>query len=76
MRKANQTIPTLTEIRRHIQKFGWNGRDFTSKMSNGEVFAGQCETTATALSEMLTGTGSVHQGEIGPCGFVAGSRAT
>lgn len=59
---ANTVVPSLTEIRRHVVKFGWNGRDFTSKMSNGDVFAGQCEFASTAVSEMLTGTGQVHRG--------------
>ena len=55
-------VLTLTEIRRHVRKYGWNGQDFTSKMSNREVFVGQCEYASTALSEMLTGTGSLHRG--------------
>lgn len=50
-------IPTLTDIRRHVKKHAWNGRDFTSKTSNREVFEGMCEYASTALSEMLTNTG-------------------
>ena len=50
-------IPTLTEIRRHIVRHAWNGRDFESKETNEEVFSGQCEYASTALSEILTGTG-------------------
>ena len=50
-------IPSLTQIRRHIRKNAWNGRDFTSGDSNREVFTGMCEYASTALSEMLTGTG-------------------
>jgi hypothetical protein len=54
-------IPTLTEFRQHIRKYGWNGQYFTSKMSNEMVFAGQCEYASTSLSELLTGIGNVHQ---------------
>lgn len=55
-------MPTLTELRRHIRKYGWNGQDFTPKMSHREVFLGQCEYASTSLSELLTGTGHPHRG--------------
>ncbi len=59
---ADTVVPTLTDIRRHVVNFGWNGRDFTSKMSNGEVFSGMCEYASTSPSELLTGTGQKHRG--------------
>jgi hypothetical protein len=52
---CNLKIPTLTQLRQHIRKHGWNGRDFTSRDSNHDVFDGQCEYASTSLSEMLTG---------------------
>ena len=58
---ADTVVPTLTDIRRHVVNFGWNGRDFTSKMSNGEVFSGMCEYASTSPSELLTGTGQKHR---------------
>jgi len=50
-------IPTLMEIRQHINANAWNGQAFTSHMTHRDVFAGECEYASTALSEMLTGTG-------------------
>lgn len=50
-----EQIPSLTALRRHIKKFEWNGRWFTRNDSMRDVFEGQCEYAATALSEILTG---------------------
>jgi len=50
-------IPTLYEIRKHIDEHAWNGGDCLPEMSNESVFAGQCEYASTAISEILTGTG-------------------
>jgi hypothetical protein len=46
---------TLTAIRKHIRRAGWNGRDFIARDSNRDVFFGQCEYASTSVSEMLTG---------------------
>jgi hypothetical protein len=48
---------SLYTIREHITNHAWNGGECTPEMDNEGVFFGQCEYTATAVSEMLTGTG-------------------
>lgn len=47
-------LPTLSQLRAHIKRHGWNGAWFTRNMSVREVFEGQCEYASTSLSEMLT----------------------
>lgn len=54
-------IPTLYEIRKHINDHAWNGGECLPSMSNESVFGGQCEYASTAISEILTGTG--HNGK-------------
>jgi hypothetical protein len=54
---ANVEAITLTAIRRHIKKYGWNGQYFSTKESNREAFKGQCAYACDAVSEMITNTG-------------------
>jgi hypothetical protein len=55
--KTSFHVPTLRDLRRHISKNAWNGRYFSSRDSNFDVFTGQCEYASTAMSELLTETG-------------------
>ena len=55
--RAMPGIPTLKEIRMHVQKHAWNGGECLPRMDNEAVFKGQCEYASTAISEILTGTG-------------------
>jgi hypothetical protein len=48
---------SLYAVRQHITEHAWNGQDCTPDMDNEGVFFGQCEYAATAISEILTGTG-------------------
>ncbi len=55
--RAMSGVPTLKEIRMHIQAHAWNGGECEPRMTNEQVFYGQCEYASTAISEILTGTG-------------------
>jgi hypothetical protein len=59
-------VPTLRELRQHIRRNAWNGRDFSSADSNFDVFSGQCEYASTSMSEILTGTRHVRFNQGGP----------
>jgi hypothetical protein len=47
-------IPSLTALRKHIKKHGWNACSGNTKTLR-DMFEGQCEYASTSLSEMLTG---------------------